>query len=140
MNNQKYEKEKSRWIKEFVYEQWRKALTISIVNSDVNRNDSEPSGVTNEKIRTVFNNGYKLGLLQTKRSLMIKMSEAEDEKTLNLLEKLFNEIDDRLETQKCFTTYKKSYDESLISEAMKREDEFLINHTFDVTEWGDRRM
>ena len=63
MNDNEYENEKSRWIKEFVYDQWRKILTIFVIGDDISRNEFKLKDVTSEKIRTVFNNGYKLAML-----------------------------------------------------------------------------
>jgi hypothetical protein len=101
-----YEKEKSRWVKEFVYDQWRKILTIFIIGIDVSKNTFKPENVTSEKIRTVFDNGYKMAMLQTKKSLMKELFNEEDLRTTKILERLMSQIDDRLETQKCFNLYK----------------------------------
>lgn len=138
MNDKEFEKEKLRWEKEFVYEQWRKMLTYLLVG-DINTNLFEPSEVTSEKIRTVFNLGYKLALLQSKRSLMLEMA-ISDEKSLTLIEKLMDQIDDRFETQKCFIRYKKDYDESLLMDAIKREEEFKDYLNWDMTKWANRYM
>lgn len=37
-----YEINKERSDKEYVYEQWRKAMTIHVVDEEINRNDRDP--------------------------------------------------------------------------------------------------
>lgn len=140
MTEEDYDKEKSRWIKEFVYDQWRKILTIFVIGDDISRDGFTPIDVTSEKIRTVFNNGYKLAMLQTKQSLLNDLINENDENTRTLIEKLLNQIEDRLETQKCFTLYKGWHDKALLDKAKKREDEFSQNLKSDMTKWGDRSM
>jgi hypothetical protein len=141
MNDIEYEKQKSRWIKEFVYDQWRKILTIFVIGDDVSRNEFKPKDVTSEQIRTVFNNGYKLAMLQTKKSLVNEiLSERDNEKNIKILEKLLSQVEDRLETQKCYVLYKGWFDKTLLEEAIKREEEFKPNLNTDMTKWGDRSM
>ena len=65
MATEKFETDLLRKSKEFVYEQWRKLLCISVVGEDVSNNQFTPKDVTSEKVRTVFDNGYKLAMLQT---------------------------------------------------------------------------
>ena len=139
MNDFNIDKERSRWAKEFVYEQWRKILTIFVIDIDVSRNDFTPSNVTSEKIRTIFNNGYKLAMLQTKQSLLDEIHKNEDENIRNLMEKLIDKIEDRIETQNLFITYKNKYDESLLSDAIKREAEFSSYLKSNMTKWGEDR-
>ena len=69
MSDDKYERDHLRRGKEFVYEQWRKLLCIFVVGDDINTNQFTPEEVTSEKIRTIFDNGYKLAMLQTRVSL-----------------------------------------------------------------------
>jgi hypothetical protein len=140
MNYAEIEKDKSRWIKEFVYDQWRKILTIFIIGDDVSKNEFQPTNVTSEMIRTVFDNGYKMAMLQTKMSLIKQISIEEDDLRIKILEKLLNEIKDRLETQKCFNLYKGWFDKTLLQDAKKRDDEFKPNLKSDMTKWGDRSM
>ena len=101
----KYELDRLRRSKEFVYEQWRKLLCIFVIGDDISTNQFTPQGVTSEKIRTVFNNGYKLGLLQTRISLKQELWKSRDASQLEMIERLIDLIDDRLETQKCLVTY-----------------------------------
>ena len=140
MNDDEFEKEKSRRIKEFVYDQWRKILIIFIIGDDVSRNTFKPENVTSEKIRTVFDNGYKMAMVQTKKSLMKELFNEEDWRTIKILERLMSQIDDRLESQKCFNLYKNDWDESLLVDAKKRDEEFSSYLKSDMTEWADRHM
>jgi hypothetical protein len=140
MNDDEFEKEKSRWLKEFVYDQWRKILTIFVIGDDVSRNGFNPTDVTSEKIRTVFDNGYKMAMLQTKKSLMKELFNEEDWRTIKILERIMSQIDDRLESQKCFNLYKNDGDKSLLVDAKKRDEEFSIYLKSDMTEWADRHM
>jgi len=63
--------------RESEFEEWRKILTIFIVDGDVNNcfEGSRPwtrEPVTEEKIRAVFANGYRFAMLQCLRWLEIK--------------------------------------------------------------------
>jgi len=138
MTDEEYEKERMVRIKEFVYDQWRKILTIFVIDVDISKNDFTPKNITSEKIRTIFNNGYKLAMLQTKQSLLIELRNVSDEKQIEVIEKLLNQIEDRFETHKCFNLYKG--DKTLLADAIKREDEFSTNLKSDMTKWGDRSM
>ena len=106
----------------------------------MSKNEIQPTNITSEKIRTVFDNGYKMAMLQTKISLTKEISLEEDVLRIKILEKLLNEIEDRLETQKCFNLYKGWFDETLLQDAKKRDDEFKPNLKADMTKWGDRSM
>ena len=134
MDDDEYENERLRRNKEFVYDQWRKILTIFVIGDDICRNDFTPKDVTSEKIRTVFNNGYKLAMLQTKQSLINEMYKTIDGQCLKTIEKLLDQIEDRLETQKCLVTYKGWSDQTLLVDALKREEEFLKYIQSDMTE------
>jgi len=140
MPTDKYEQDLLRKSKEFVYEQWRKLLCIFVIGDDISTNQFTPQGVTSEKIRTVFNNGYKLGLLQTRVSLKQELWKSQDASQLEMIERLIDLIDDRLETQKCLVTYSGSDDESLYQDGMKRDEEFSRYADEDVTKWVDRQM
>jgi hypothetical protein len=102
MTADKYEQDRLRRGKEFVYEQWRKLLCIFVVGDDINTNQFTPQEVTSEKIRTIFDNGYKLAMLQTRNSLKKELSDSQDTSQIEVIERLIKQIDDRLETQKCF--------------------------------------
>ncbi len=140
MTSDKYEKDRLRKGKEFVYEQWRKLLCIFVIGDDISTNQFTPQGVTSEKIRTVFNNGYKFGLLQTRVSLKQELWKIQDASQLERIERLIDLIDDRLETQKCLVTYSRSDDKSLYQDGVKRDEQFSRYAEEDVTKWGDKQM
>lgn len=140
MSDDKYERDQLRRGKEFVYEQWRKLLCIFVVGDDINTNQFTPQEVTSEKIRTIFDNGYKLAMLQTRASLKKELSECQDTSQMEMIERLINQIEDRLETHKCLVTYSRSHDKLLYDDAVKRDEEFLRYAKEDVTKWGDKQM
>ena len=140
MSDDKYERDQLRRGKEFVYEQWRKLLCIFVVGDDINTNQFTPQEVTSEKIRTVFDNGYKLAMLQTRASLKKELFSSQEPSQTNMIERLINQIDERLETHKCLVRYSGSDDESLYLDAVKRNEEFLRYAKEDVTKWGDKQM
>ena len=59
-------KQEIRAKKEFVFQQWRRALCLAVVDTDISDNENQPKDITSEQIRAVFNNGYKMAMLQTK--------------------------------------------------------------------------
>ena len=140
MSGDKYEQDHLRRGKEFVYEQWRKLLCIFVVGDDINTNQFTPKEVTSEKIRTIFDNGYKLAMFQTRASLKQELSDSQDTSQIEAVERLIKQIDDRLETQKCLVTYSGSPDKSLYLDAVKRYQEFIRYTKEDVTKWGDKQM
>ena len=118
---------KARKDKEFVYEQWRKFLTINVVNGDINLTDREPITVTSEQLRTVFNNGYKFALHQTLKSTNLDATE--------------NEIaEDRILTSNTYETYRDHRDDSLLKVAITRHEDFESCVNRDVTEWANKTM
>lgn len=129
-----------RRSKEFVYEQWRKLLCISVVGEDVSNNQFTPKDVTSEKVRTVFDSGYKLAMLQMLVSLKKEQLEAKNSGEAVAIDRLIKKVQDRLETQKCLVTYSSSHDKSLYEDAVKREKEFLRYAKDDVTKWTDKQM
>jgi hypothetical protein len=66
MSNEKYEIDRLRRSKEFVYDQWRKLFCIFVIGDDISNNQFTPQEVTSEKIRTVFDSGYKLASYRLK--------------------------------------------------------------------------
>jgi hypothetical protein len=140
MTADKYEQDRLRRGKEFVYEQWRKLLCIFVVGDDISTNQFTPQEVTSEKIRTIFDNGYKLAMLQTRVSLKKDLADCQDTSQLEMIERLIKQIDDRLETHKCLVSYSGSHDKLLYDDAMKRDEEFLRYAKEDVTKWGDKQM
>ena len=120
-------KRKVRKDKEFVYEQWRKFLTINVVNEDINLTEREPITVTSEQLRTVFNNGYKFALHQTMKSMN--------------LDATANEIaEDRILTSNTYETYRDHRNDSLLKRANTRHEEFESCVNRDVTEWANKTM
>jgi hypothetical protein len=140
MTADKYEQDLLRGGKEFVYEQWRKLLCIFVVGNDINTNQFTPQEVTSEKIRTIFDNGYKLALLQSKASLKKELFSSQEPSQIDMIERLINQIEDRLETHKCLVSYSGSHDKSLYEDAIKRNEEFLRYAEEDVSKWGDKQM
>jgi hypothetical protein len=140
MATEKFETDLLRKSKEFVYEQWRKLLCISVVGEDVSNNQFTPKDVTSEKVRTVFDNGYKLAMLQTLTSLRKELLDAKNSNEKEAIERLIKQVQDRLETQKCLFTYSSSHDKLLYADAVKREAEFLRYAKDDVTKWTDKQM
>jgi hypothetical protein len=140
MTADKYEQDLLRRGKEFVYEQWRKLLCIFVVGNDINTNQFTPQEVTSEKIRTIFDNGYKLVLLQSKASLKKELFSSQEPSQIDMIERLINQIEDRLETHKCLVSYSGSHDKSLYEDAIKRNEEFLRYAEEDVSKWGDKQM
>ena len=126
MTADKYEQDLLRGGKEFVYEQWRKLLCIFVVGNDINTNQFTPQEVTSEKIRTIFDNGYKLALLQSKASLKKELFSSQEPSQIDMIERLINQIEDRLETHKCLVSYSGSHDKSLYEDAIKRNEELQI--------------
>ncbi len=140
MSDDKYERDHLRRGKEFVYEQWRKLLCIFVVGDDINTNQFTPEEVTSEKIRTIFDNGYKLAMLQTKVSLKKELFSSQEPSQSYMIERLINQIEDRLETHKCLVSYSANHDKLLYDDAVKRDEEFLRYAKEDVTKWGDKQM
>ena len=140
MATEKFETDLLRKSKEFVYEQWRKLLCISVVGEDVSNNQFTPKDVTSEKVRTVFDNGYKLAMLQTLTSLRKELLDAKNSNEKEAIERLIKQVQDRLETQKCLFTYSSSHDKLLYADAVKREAEFLRYAKDDVTKWTNKQM
>ena len=140
MTADKYEQDHLRRGKEFVYEQWRKLLCIFVVGDDINTNQFTPEEVTSEKIRTIFDNGYKLAMLQTRASLKKELFSSQEPSKSYMIERLINQIEDRLETHKCLVSYSGSHDKLLYDDAVKRDEEFLRYAKEDVTKWGDKQM
>ncbi len=140
MTADKYEQDLLRRGKEFVYEQWRMLLCIFVVGNDINTNQFTPQEVTSEKIRTIFDNGYKLAMLQTKASLKKELFSSQEPSQIDMIDRLINQIEDRLETHKCLVSYSGSHDKSLYEDAMKRNEDFLRYATEDVSKWGDKKM
>lgn len=140
MMDDHYESDRLRRGKEFVYEQWRKLLCIFIVGDDINTNRFTPKEVSSEQIRAVFDNGYKLAMFQMKCTLKAHSYECQDSRKEAMIERLIQQIEDRLETQKCLVTYSRDSDASLYTDAVKRDLEFSRYANEDLTKWGEKQM
>jgi hypothetical protein len=140
MSNEKYEIDRLRRGKEFVYDQWRKLFCIFVIGNDISNNQFTPQEVTSEKIRTVFDSGYKLAMLQTKVSLTKELMGSHEPGQIDLIERLINQIEDRLQTHKCLVSYSGSHDNLMYEDALKRDEEFLRYAKEDVSKWGDKHM
>lgn len=127
IDDQSESNRKVRKDKEFVYEQWRKFLTINVVNEDINLTDREPITVTLEQLRTVFNNGYKFALQQTLKSANLDSHSKEI-------------AEDRILTSNTYETCRDHRNDSLLKRATTRQEEFESCVNRDVTEWASKTM
>ena len=134
-----YRLKQERKDKEYVYEQWRKILTMHVVNEDINRNIKDSITVTSEQLRTVFNNGYKLAMHQNFLAIE-NLLDFSNETNRNEFDQLLEQIRDRLTTSDCIETHKdKLFGLSLI-DALKRSKEFVRFTNKDFCSWGSKSM
>ena len=130
-----YRLKKERMAKESVYEQWRKYLCIFVVDEDVNVNSVIPRDITTEKVRTVFNNGYKFAMMQTLESIsLLRLSS--DPQLNEVLELLASQIQDRITTSKCLETYSSRLDESFLSQEKVQDKQFDDCSKESFLSWG----
>ena len=138
---------KALWTKEFVYSQWRKLLCIFVVNRDINHTIDDDNFISNEQLRTVFDNGYKLGLLQTKESLQnqyIKYEEklgsgnSEYKELISVLKDKIQEIEDRVKVSYCYEQH--SISSEMTEQAKNRELEFSEYQKRSLSTWLDSKM
>jgi len=134
-----YRLKEARRRKENVYEQWRKVLTIHVVNEEINREDRDPITVTMEQMRTVFNNGYKFAMHQNMQSLKRSIKVCEGMEKSELLE-LLAQVKDRLITSDCIERHETDILGLTVDEAFKRRDEFNQFTEDDFCSWGTRTM
>jgi len=134
-----YRLKEARRRKENVYEQWRKVLTIHVVNEEINREDRDPITVTMEQMRTVFNNGYKFAMHQNMQSLKRSIKVCEGMEKSELLE-LLAQVKDRLITSDCIERHETDILGLTVDEALKRRDEFNQFTEDDFCSWGTRTM
>ena len=102
--------------RESEFEEWRKVLSFSILDGDVNNRFSERGSwtrepVTEEQVRAVFASGYRFAMLQCLRWLEIK----EQSLLIDLVDESGN---------KSFQTMKKQLEQFL---EVKIEDSFGLN-------------
>ena len=138
-SNEIYHLKEARRRKENVYEQWRKVLTIHVVNEEVNREDRDPITVTMEQLRTVFNNGYKFAMHQNIQSLKRSIKVCEGMEKSELLA-LLEQVKDRVITSDCIERHETDILGLTVDEAFKRRDEFNQFTEDDFCSWGTRTM
>jgi hypothetical protein len=128
MNDKEFLEKESRRNKEFIYHELRKRLCYHVVNGDISNNDCLPlETLTTEQVRTVFNIGYKLAMNQTLDSLRkLKRDENSSTIPLNLA---IQQIEDRLITCDCHTTYEDSYDSTMFEQSIERAKHFQFELT-----------
>lgn len=118
-----YRLKRERIAKESVYEQWRKYLCIFVVDEDVNVNSVIPRDVTTEKLRAVFNNGYKFAMMQTLESIS-KLRLSSDPQMHEVLELLSSQIQDRITTSKCLESYSRKEDKTFLFHELSQDKQF----------------
>jgi hypothetical protein len=135
--------EKELLDKEFVFDQWRKLLCYFVVDGDISIEGSDlREKLTAEQVRTVFNHGFKLALLQSKESILNELSKSSnDNKSINeILNCLAVEIDERISVSNCYKNLNRK-DNLMLSQAIKRETEFNDKYWADsFSSWGSKKM
>lgn len=121
--------------KEFVYSQWRKLLCIFVVDRDINHSFmGEDNHITNEQLRTVFNNGYKMAMLQTSESIH-KAIKSNPQDACLVLQELVAEIDDRIAVSNCYESNSEQREK-----IKEREMEFSEYEARSLSTWTDLKM
>jgi hypothetical protein len=133
-------KQEIRAKKEFVFQQWRRVLCLAVVDTDVSDNENQPQNITSEQIRTVFNNGYKMAMLQTRESLKAELYESINIDEKRIVERLLTEVEDRLATSKCFVSYSKEEDKEILSQSFRRDAEFSRYMSESLSTWDALAM
>ena len=133
-------KQEIRAKKEFVFQQWRRALCQAVVDTDISDNENQPKDITSEQIRTVFNNGYKMAMLQTRESLKAELYESINMDEKRIVERLLTEVEDRLATSKCIVSFSKEEDKELLSQSFRREAEFSRYLSESLSTWDVMAM
>jgi hypothetical protein len=128
MDDEELWEKESRRNKEFIYHELRKRLCYHVVNGDISNNDCPPlENLTTEQVRTVFNIGYKLAMNQTLDSLKnLKKIDGSASVSLDLA---IQQIEDRLITCECHTTYENSYDSTMLEQSIERAKHFQFELT-----------
>ena len=130
-----YRLKRDRIAKESVYEQWRKYLCIFVVDEDVNVNSVIPRDITTEKVRTVFNNGYKFAMMQTLESIS-QLSLSSDPQLNEVLELLASQIQDRITTCKCLESYSRKEDQSFLFQELAQDKQFDASSKESYLSWS----
>jgi vacuolar-type H+-ATPase subunit E/Vma4 len=133
-------KQEIRAKKEFVFQQWRRALCLAVVDTDISDNENQPKDITSEQIRAVFNNGYKMAMLQTRESLKAELYESTNMDEKRIVERLLTEVEDRLATSKCFVSYSKEEDKEILSQSFRRDAEFSRYLSESLSTWDALAM
>jgi vacuolar-type H+-ATPase subunit E/Vma4 len=133
-------KQEIRAKKEFVFQQWRRALCLAVVDTDISDNENQPKDITSEQIRAVFNNGYKMAMLQTRESLKAELYESTNIDEKRIVERLLTEVEDRLATSKCFVSYSKEEDKEILSQSFRRDAEFSRYLSESLSTWDVMAM
>ena len=128
-------KQEIRAKKEFVFQQWRRALCLAVVDTDISDNENQPKDITSEQIRAVFNSGYKMAMLQTRESLKAELYESINIDEKRIVERLLSEVEDRLATSKCFVSYSKEEDKEILSQSFRRDAEFSRYLSESLSTW-----
>ena len=134
-----YRLKQERKDKEYVYEQWRKILTMHVVNEDINRNIKDSITVTSEQLRTVFNNGYKLAMHQNFLAIENLLDFSNEANGIEF-DQLLEQIRDRLTTSDCIETHKDKLFRLSLIDAIKRSKEFDRFTNKDFCSWGSKSM
>ena len=134
-----YRLKQERKDKEYVYEQWRKILTMHVVNEEINRNIKDSITVTSEQLRTVFNNGYKLAMHQNFLAIENLLDFSNETNRIEF-DQLLEQIRDRLTTSDCIETHKDKLFRLSLIDAIKRSKEFDRFTNKDFCSWGSKSM
>ena len=134
-----YRLKQERKDKEYVYEQWRKILTMHVVNEDINRNIKDSISVTSEQLRTVFNNGYKLAMHQNFLAIENLLDFSNETNRIEV-DQLLEKIRDRLTTSDCIEIHKDNLFRLSVIDAIKRGKEFDRFTNKDFCSWGSKSM
>ena len=134
-----YRLKQERKDKEYVYEQWRKILTMHVVNEEINRNIKDSITVTSEQLRTVFNNGYKLAMHQNFLAIENLLDFSNETNRIEF-DQLLEQIRDRLTTSDCIEIHKDNLFRLSVTDAIKRSKEFDRFTNKDFCSWGSKSM
>jgi vacuolar-type H+-ATPase subunit E/Vma4 len=115
-------------------------LCLAVVDTDISDNENQPKDITSEQIRAVFNNGYKMAMLQTRESLKAELYESTNMDEKRVIERLLTEVEDRLATSKCIVSFSKEEDKELLSQSFRRDAEFSRYLSESLSTWDALAM
>ncbi len=133
-------KQEIRIQKEIVFQNWRKELCLAVVDADISDNQNQPTNITSEQIRAVFNSGYKMAMLQTRETLKAELYESTNMDEKRVVERLLTEVEDRIATSKCFISFSKENDKELLSQSFKRDADFSRYMSESLSTWKSVKM